>query len=201
MGPVITAMPPASIDAKLGSVGLPVRHTRIRLVGEDGIDVPPNAVGEIWISGPSVTPGYFRDPTANSDSFVDGWFRTGDAGRMDDDGFLYLVDRYKDMYKSGGENVFPAEVERLLLEHPDVSEVVVVGVPDSRWGETGIAVIVARPGCTVTREDVEHFCTGRIARYKIPRTVHLVDSLPRNATGKVVKAELRASYCSTPAPE
>jgi fatty-acyl-CoA synthase len=194
MGPNIAAIPKSWAARKIGSCGLPMRHTRVRLVRADGTDADPGEIGEVWISGPSVTPGYFRAPQANAQSFVGEWFRTGDAGRFDKDGFLYLVDRYKDMYKSGGENVFPAEVEIVLMEHPDISEVVVVGVPDPKWVETGMAVIVPRKGKTLTVEDVAEFCAGRIARYKVPRLVHLVESLPRNATGKVVKADIKQQY-------
>jgi fatty-acyl-CoA synthase len=198
MGPGVTAMPRSWARAKPGSCGFPLRHTRLRLVTTEGRDAAIGEIGEVWISGPSVTPGYFENAAATAEAFSGEWFRTGDAGRFDDDGFLYLVDRYKDMYKSGGENVFPAEVERVLLEHPDVSEAVVLGVPDPRWGETGIAVIVSRTGAELTREDIVAHCEGRIARYKFPSAVYSVESLPRNVTGKVVKAELREVYAPSP---
>jgi len=177
--------------AKPGSCGFPVRHSRVRLVDDDR-DVGPGEVGEGWLSGPSVTPGYWgRD---HGSALRDGWFRTGDAAMRDEDGFLYLVDRLKDMYKSGGENVFPAEVERVLVEHPDINEVVVIGVPDEKWGESGVAMIVARGSAPITRELLVEYCVGRLAKYKIPREVLLVETLPRNATGKIVKSELRARY-------
>jgi fatty-acyl-CoA synthase len=194
MGPAIAAMPKSWARAKAGSCGFPVRHTRLRLVSPEGVDVSVGEIGEVWISGPSVSPGYFQNPTATDASFEGEWFRTGDAGRLDQDGFLYLVDRYKDMYKSGGENVFPAEVERTLLEHPDIAEIVVIGVPDPKWGETGVALVVTRNDAVVTRDDVAAYCDGRLARYKIPSVVRTVDTLPRNATGKVVKTEIKAWY-------
>jgi fatty-acyl-CoA synthase len=194
MGPAIAAMPRSSARAKAGSCGFPVRHTRLRLVSPEGGDVGVGEIGEIWISGPSVSPGYFENAAATAASFEGEWFRTGDAGRLDDDGFLFLVDRYKDMYKSGGENVFPAEVERTLLEHPDIAEIVVIGVPDPKWGETGVALIVTRNGAVVTRDDVAAYCDGQLARFKIPSVVRTVDALPRNVTGKVVKSEIKAWY-------
>ncbi|HZE48002.1 MAG TPA: AMP-binding protein [Jatrophihabitantaceae bacterium] len=191
MGPAIAAMPKEAAAAKPGSCGFPVRHSRVRLVDDDR-DVGPGEVGEVWLSGPSVTPGYWgRD---HGSALRDGWFRTGDAAMRDEDGFLYLVDRLKDMYKSGGENVFPAEVERVLVEHPDINEVVVIGVPDEKWGESGVAMIVARGSALITRELLVEYCVGRLAKYKIPREVLLVETLPRNATGKIVKSELRARY-------
>ncbi|WP_375476504.1 AMP-binding protein [uncultured Jatrophihabitans sp.] len=192
MGPAITAMPREHVRAKSGSCGYPVPLTRVRLVGADGREAAIGEVGEVWIQGPSVTPGYHDNPAATEAAFADGWFRTGDAARADEDGFLYLVDRLKDMYKSGGENVFPAEVERMLLEHPAIAEVTVVGVPDDKWGETGVAVVVARPGAAVGLAEVTAFCEGRLARYKLPRRVVQVAELPRNATGKVAKADLRS---------
>lgn len=194
MGPAIAAMPRGHVHSKIGSCGYPVTHTRMRLVRPDGTDAPIGEVGEVRIQGRSVTPGYFDNPAATEASFDDGWFCTGDAARVDADGFLYLVDRYKDMYKSGGENVFPAEVERVLLEHPSIAEVTVIGVPDDRWGETGVAVIVRRDDATLTPDSLALFCGDRLARYKLPREVVVVAELPRNATGKIVKADIRSRY-------
>jgi fatty-acyl-CoA synthase len=193
MGPAVLALHP-SVAGKLeaGSVGRPVPHTAVRLVDDTGRDVPDGVEGEIWIKGPSVTPGYWgKDP---ADFFTDGWFRTGDVARRDADGYYYLVDRIKDMYKSGGENVYPAEVERLLLEHPSIAEVAVVGVRDERWGEVGLAVVVLTPGTTLTIEALADAIGGRLARYKHPRHLAVVESLPRNVTGKVDKIALRAGH-------
>jgi fatty-acyl-CoA synthase len=193
MGPAVLALHP-SIPEKMeaGSVGRPVPFTAVRLVDGAGDDVLDGVEGEIWIKGPSVTPSYWGKPEA--DSFTDGWFRTGDVARRDADGYYYLVDRVKDMYKSGGENVYPAEVERLLLEHPSIAEVAVVGVRDARWGEVGLAVVVAAPGTTVTVETLTGAIGGRLARYKHPKHLALVDALPRNVTGKVDKVALRAEH-------
>jgi fatty-acyl-CoA synthase len=155
--------------------------------------VPAGEVGEVWIKGPSVTPGYWhRDGSVDSARTRDGWFRTGDAARVDEDGFYYLVDRVKDMYKSGGENVAPAEVERVLTTHPDILDVAVIGVPDPTWGEVGRAFVVVRPGATVSLAGLRDYCAGRIARYKAPRSLVVVDDLPRNPTGKISKPALRA---------
>jgi fatty-acyl-CoA synthase len=209
MGPAITAMPREWVNAKVGSCGYPVPHTRVRIVTPEGTDAAVEEVGEVWIQGRSVTPGYFENPAATEASFVDGWFCTGDAARRDAEGFLYLVDRYKDMYKSGGENVFPAEVERILLEHPSIAEVTVIGVPDDKWGEVGVAVVVLRSGGVggggvggggigggIDTDEVARFCGDRLARYKLPKQVVVVGELPRNATGKIVKADLRNQYLS-----
>jgi fatty-acyl-CoA synthase len=153
--------------------------------------VADGGVGEAWISGPSVTPGYWNKPNDESETFVDGWYRSGDALKRDEDGFLYVVDRYKDMFKSGGESVFPAEVERVLAQHPAVDEVAVLAVPDETWGSVGLAVVVPAPGMPVSEDELTTFCRERLARYKVPKQVVTMQALPRNATGKVVKAELR----------
>jgi fatty-acyl-CoA synthase len=192
LGPAVTGMPRDAVAERPASCGRAVPFTHVRLVTAEGTDTGTGEVGEVWIKGPSVTPGYWRkDGTVDGARTDDGWFRTGDAARMDEDGFYYLVDRVKDMYKSGGENVAPTEVERVIITHPDVIDVAVVGIPDLRWGEVGRAFVVARPGAIVTLEDLREFCAGRIARYKAPRSLVLVDDLPRNSTGKVSKPTLR----------
>lgn len=193
-GPAITAMPVAHAARKPGSTGQVVPYSQVRLVGQDGIDVPAGDVGEVWVSGPSITPGYWGRDRRTDDSFVGDWFRTGDAARVDEDGFYYLVDRLKDMYKSGGENVFPAEVERVLEQHPDVAEVAVIGVYDEKWGEVGRSIVVPRHGRSITLEELVAHCDPYLARYKIPKSIVVVDALPRNTTGKVDKRELRITY-------
>ena len=193
MGPTATALPEDDVSRKVGSCGLPVMHTTIRLVGEDGHDVPTGIAGEIWLNGPSVTSGYWnreRDPEV----FVGEWFRTGDAAYRDEDGYFFIADRIKDMFKSGGESVFPAEIERILMEMPTVSEVAIVGVNDDKWGEVGRAVVVAAGGSTVSLDDINSQLTGRLARYKFPKSVVLVDALPRNMLGKLDKKALRSEY-------
>jgi len=162
-------------------------------VDENGHDVPTGVAGEIWLNGPSVTPGYWRrdrDP----DVFVGDWFRTGDAAYRDEDGYFFIADRLKDMFKSGGESVFPAEIERILMEMPAVAEVAVVGVADAKWGEVGRAVVVVVPGSSVSMEDITDQLTGRLARYKIPKSIVQVDELPRNMLGKLDKKVLRSQY-------
>jgi fatty-acyl-CoA synthase len=151
-------------------------------------------MGELWVRGPNVTPGYWNRPDANQSSFTDGWLHTGDAARRDDDGFYFIVDRTKDMYISGGENVYPAEVESVLYQIPQLAEAAVIGVPDERWGEVGQAIVVVKPGQILTADQVLAHCAENLARYKLPRTVAFVDALPRNATGKVHKPTLRERF-------
>ncbi len=190
LGPAVATMPRDAVAAHPTSCGRAVPHTHVRLVTDDGREAATGEVGEVHIAGPSVTPGYWRRPAGTG--FSDGWFLTGDAARRDEEGFFYLVDRVKDMYKSGGENVYPAEVERMIAEHPDVVEVGIVGVPDPRWGEVGAAYVVTRGGATLTLADIEAHCAGRLARYKLPKSLVLrSDELPRNSTGKVQKQLLR----------
>lgn len=177
--------------SKAGSVGKPAMHCEIRIVDEDGVDVAPGEVGELWARGPNVTPGYWRRPEANEASFTDGWLHTGDAARADEDSYVYIVDRWKDMYISGGENVYPAEVEQVLFRHPNVLDVSVVGVPDERWGESGVAVVVPRDPEVFDAEELLVFVRDKLARYKHPKLVVVMNELPRNAAGKVLKRELR----------
>jgi fatty-acyl-CoA synthase len=176
---------------KVGSCGKPVVHAESRLVTPDGRDANTGEVGEVWVRGPSVTPGYWNNPAATALAFSDGWLKSGDAARRDADGYYYIVDRWKDMYISGGENVYPAEVENVLYELPEVAEVAVIGVADERWGEVGCAAIVLRPAVTLGADQVLLHCDGRLARYKIPRHVVFMDGLPHNEVGKIVKGELR----------
>ncbi len=177
--------------SKAGSVGKPVLHTQVRIVDEQGDDLAPGEVGELWAKGPNVTPGYWERPEANESSFTDGWLHTGDAARIDEDGYVYIVDRWKDMYISGGENVYPAEVEQVLFRHPNVLDVAVIGVPDERWGESGLAIVVPRDPGAFDAADLIGFCDGKLARYKIPKAARTIAELPRNAAGKVLKRELR----------
>lgn len=192
MGPSATAMPTHRVRRKTRSCGLPLKLTRARVVDQELRDVRQGDEGEILLSGPSITPGYWRRERT-PDAFVGQWFRTGDVGRCDEEGYFYVVDRIKDMYKSGGENVFPAEIEQALMEMPSIAEVAIVGVPDDRWGEVGKAVVVAAAGAHVTLESVTAHLNGRFARYKMPKSVSLAASLPRNALGKVDKKALRAA--------
>ncbi len=179
---------------KPGAVGRAVVMAQIRIADDHGKEVPPNTVGEIQIQSPGVTPGYWRQPQATKDAFVGGWFRTGDMGRMDTDGVVYLVDRKKDMFISGGENVYPAEVENLMAGFAEVAHVAVIGVPDPTWGEVGRAIVVARTNHTIDPSEMLHRCRGKIAPYKIPKSMIVVSELPLSAQGKVLKNELRKQH-------
>ncbi|MXW90969.1 MAG: long-chain fatty acid--CoA ligase [Rhodospirillaceae bacterium] len=179
---------------KAGSAGKPVMHTEIRIVDDKGSDVAQGETGELLIRGPNVTPGYWNKPEATEAAFVDGFLKTGDAARMDEEGFVYIVDRWKDMYISGGENVYPAEVESVIYQLPQIAEAAVIGVPDERWGEVGKAVVVVKPGESLTDQELIAHCLANLARFKVPASVAWTDVLPRNATGKVLKWELRKDY-------
>ncbi|HEY2053785.1 MAG TPA: long-chain fatty acid--CoA ligase [Solirubrobacterales bacterium] len=179
---------------KMGSVGRPALGVEVRIVDGDGADVPPGEVGEIVYRGPTVMHGYHGRPEATAEAFAGGWFHSGDLVREDAEGYIYVVDRLKDMLISGGENVYPAEVERALVEHPAVAEVAVIGVPHPRWVETPLAVVVRAPGATVGEEELIEHCRERLAGYKKPSAVVFVDELPRNAAGKVLKRRLRDDY-------
>jgi fatty-acyl-CoA synthase len=191
-GPV-TSMNPDRIDKIMsGSCGQKARYIDVRVVDEHSVDVERGTPGEVLVRGPGVTIGYL-----GADAKIvhpDGWHRTGDVVREDDEGFYYVVDRVKDMYKSGGENVFSAEVEGVLLGHPAVAECAVIGVADERWGEVGLAIVVATDGQVVTLEALQASCEGRLARYKHPKHLQIVDSFPRNVTGKISKPALRAQF-------
>jgi len=191
---------PADAMRKIGSAGKPLLHTEVRIVGDDGTDAAAGEVGELWTRGPNITPGYWNRPDATADSFVDGWLKTGDAARIDDEGYIYIVDRWKDMYISGGENVYPAEVENVIYQLPQIAEAAVVGVPDPRWGESGVAVVVLAPGAEIDQATLIAHCVERLAKFKVPARMHVMDALPRNATGKVLKRELRVMLAGDDAP-
>ncbi|MEV5829667.1 AMP-binding protein [Spirillospora sp. NPDC052242] len=177
---------------KMGSVGRPVVNVEARIVDADMNDVAPGEVGEIVYRGPTVMHGYWRRPEATAEAFEGGWFHSGDLCRTDEDGFVYVVDRKKDMIISGGENIYCAEVEAAVDAHPKVAEVAVVGVPHPRWVETPAAVIVpADPADPPTEAEIVEHCRARLASYKKPTVIRIVDALPRNATGKVQKFRLR----------
>lgn len=183
----------ATPRAKAGSAGVPAPGVQVRLVDRDGREVLDGEVGEIWLKGDNITAGYWNQPEATAKAFQDGWLKTGDAARRDADGFYYLVDRWKDMFISGGENVYPAEIEAAILEMDAVSEVAVIGVPDPKWGEVGIAYVTPAPGMELTPLMVLVHCKARIAGYKAPRGVVMIaEGLPRTGSGKVRKDVLRA---------
>jgi len=180
---------------KRGSIGTPMMHTEVRLVGADGADVPVGEVGELWFRGPHVSLGYWNRPDATAESYVEGgWFRSGDLARRDGDGYYYIAGRAKEMFISGGVNVYPAEIESVLLQHPGVRDAAVVGIEHPDWGEVGVAFVVPLEPGSAERESVLEFLGGRLARFKLPRDVVHIDELPRTAYGKVVKGELRDRY-------
>jgi len=179
---------------RLWSCGRPMFGNLARVAGPDGEELPPGQTGEILYRGANLMAGYARRPEATVEAMLGGWFRTGDAGTMDADGFLFIKDRIKDMMVSGGENIYPAEVESVLAGHPDVADVAVIGVPDETWGEAVKAVVVLREGSALTAEMLLAWAQGRLAGYKRPRSVDFAASLPRNPSGKLLKRELRAAY-------
>jgi long-chain acyl-CoA synthetase len=182
----------------LRSAGRPYPWIELQVVDpESGAPRPPQAVGEVWMRGPNVTPGYFNRPAETAAALTtDGWLRTGDGGYVDDEGYLFLTDRIKDMIVTGGENVYPVEVEEALAQHADVADVAVIGVPDAHWGEMVKALIVLRPGARPAPEELIAFARERLAGYKLPRSVDFVGELPRTPSGKVLKRELRERYAS-----
>jgi fatty-acyl-CoA synthase len=182
-----------SIITKLGSVGRPCLHLELDVWDAEGRSVAPGEKGEIVLRGPKVFKGYWRDPEATAKALEGGWFHTGDIGVRDEDGYLYIVDRLKDMIISGGENIAGSEVERVLYEHPAVLEVAVVGRPDERWGEVPVAHVVRREGARATAEELIEHCRGQLARFKVPKEVTFLDALPRNPSGKILKRELRSA--------
>jgi acyl-CoA synthetase (AMP-forming)/AMP-acid ligase II len=180
-----------SIVTKLGSVGRPCLHLELDVWDDEGGSVGPGERGEVVLRGPKVFTGYWKDEAATATAFAGGWFHTGDVGVRDEDGYLWIVDRLKDMIVSGGENIAGSEVERVLYGHDAVLEVAVVGRPDERWGEVPVAHVALREGATATADELIEHCRGQLARFKVPKDVLFVDALPRNPSGKVLKRELR----------
>ncbi len=189
--PAVLVLDREDAARKAGSSGKPVLHTEVRVVRPDGRDAAIGELGELWVRGPNVTPGYWNRPDADQSSFTDGWLHTGDATRVDEEGFYYIVDRWKDMYISGGENVYPAEVENVLHQLDAIAEAAVIGMPDAQWGEVGIAIVAVKPGQSITEAEIFAHCAANLARFKCPRVIRFVDALPRNATGKIHKPTLR----------
>jgi len=177
---------------KVGSTGRAFFHGGVRVVNEDGVDCAPGESGEVLLSGPNVMVGYWNRPDATAEAIVDGWLHTGDAGVLDEDGYLTIVDRIKDMLISGGENVYPAELENVLLGHECIADAGVIGVPSKTWGESPLAVIVKKED--VSAEDIMEFCSGKLAPFKRIKAVEFVDVIPRNPSGKILKRVLREQY-------
>jgi fatty-acyl-CoA synthase len=176
------------------SAGRAVPGTELRIVDAAGRPAPPGTAGEIVVRGPQVMPGYWKRPEANAATLRDGWLHTGDAGYLDGEGFLYIQDRVKDMIVSGGENIYPREVEDALFKHPAIADAAVIGVPDEKWGEAVKAIVVLNGSGRPAAEEIVEFCRGMLGGYKVPRSVDFVESLPRNPSGKVLKRELRDRY-------
>lgn len=181
-----------STVSKLGSVGRPCLYLDLDIWNEDGASMPPGERGEVVLRGPKVFQGYWRDADATAKAFAGGWFHTGDVGVRDEDGYLYIVDRLKDMIVSGGENIASSEVERVLYEHDAVVECAVVGRADERWGEVPVAYVVVRGGANPSADELIEHCRGQLAKFKVPKDVSFIDALPRNPSGKVLKRELRS---------
>jgi long-chain acyl-CoA synthetase len=181
---------------RLRSCGVPNDATSLRIANpDDHSDQPAGAVGEIWVKSAQNMLGYWHKPEETARTLTDdGWLKTGDAGYIDPDGFLFLHDRIKDMVVSGGENIYPAEVENAIMSHPGVADVAVIGVPDEKWGETVKAIVVRAPGTAATAEELIDHCRERVARFKCPTSVDFIDALPRNPSGKVLKRELREPF-------
>ena len=194
VGPNCFSMTDEESVAKSGSVGKPIFHSEMRIVDDAGGDLPPEQVGELLIRGPHICSGYWGNPQATATAIRDGWFHTGDMARRDSDGFFYVVGRFKDMIISGGENIYAAEVEAVILEHPDVVEAALIGAPDEKFGEIGVIVVVPRAGVSPSAQDVLRVCEGRLASYKVPKRVQFTDALPYSPYGKVQKAELKKRF-------
>ncbi|HEX2134420.1 MAG TPA: AMP-binding protein, partial [Microvirga sp.] len=193
----ITVLPPAlhtpedGPDARIGTCGFARTGMQVQIQDDGGRELSPFETGEICVIGPAVFAGYYDNPEANAKAFRDGWFRTGDLGHMDEQGFVYITGRASDMYISGGSNIYPREIEEKILTHPAIAEVAVVGVPDKTWGEVGIAVCVAREGRAVGEEELAGFLAARIPRYKMPKRFFFWDALPKSGYGKVPKRMVR----------
>ena len=190
--PIATVLLKEDAMAMVGSAGKPALHCEVKIAADDqGTEAPSGVVGEIWVRGPNVMRGYWNDARATAGVFHQGWFKTGDLARRDHGGFLWIAGRTKDVIISGGENIYPAEIENVLTDCPAVAECAVVGIEDPRWGETACACIVRRPGAVLDENAVLSLFRDRLARYKHPRRVVFVDALPKNAMGKVQKFELK----------
>lgn len=191
---VITSISPEEMAGKKRSVGRPIRDVEVRILDEKGKNVSSGKVGEIFLRGPSLFSGYYKNDKKTQESYRNGWFTLGDMGRFDEEGYLYIVDRKQDMVISGGENIYPSEVEEVLRAHPKVAEVAVIGIPDEKWGEVLKAFVVLKRGETTNEEEILNFCKSRLADYLKPKSIEFVSELPRNPVGKILKRVLREPY-------
>jgi acyl-CoA synthetase (AMP-forming)/AMP-acid ligase II len=188
---IATVLRPADQLRKAACVGQPLHATHVRVLDDDGRDVPAGEVGELAVASPYLFAGYLNLPEATAKASRGDWFVTGDLARLDDEGYVYLVDRKNDMIISGGENVYPREVEEILLTHPAVAECAVTGAPHAYWGEAVVAFVALRPGMSASSEDLMDACRARLSRYKVPKEIRFVPALPRNPMGKVMRRTLR----------
>jgi fatty-acyl-CoA synthase len=194
VGPNLTSLHQSDAIRKKGSIGRPNFYVQIRIVDEQGAEQPPGGKpGELWLRGPMVMPGYWNNPKGSAATFSeDGqWFKTGDELYQDEEGYLYVVDRIKNMYKSGGENIYPAEIERVLIQYPGVAEVAVTGVPDDKWGEVGKAFIVPKPDADWDENALQSFCRERLAKFKIPKYFQRIEAMPKTDSGKINRNALK----------
>src|SRR5690606_17011581 len=192
--PFATYLPAEVTHRKSGSCGIPMPYTEVRIVypATQQDEETPGETGEMWAKGPNITGGYWENAEATEAAFCDGWFRSGDIGYRDEDGYLYVVDRLKDMIISGGENIYPAEVERALAGFPGLADVAIVGRPDEQWGEKVVAVISCKPGVNPTVEEIRDYATSHLARYKLPKEIVVLEEVPRNGAGKLDKVTIRS---------
>lgn len=193
-GPNTFWLPPEDVRRKPGAVGFPLFHVDVRVTRPDGIDCDPGEAGELLIRGPHVTPGYWNNPEATAAAIIDGWLHTGDLAVRDDEGYYTIVGRLKDMIISGGENIYPAEVESVMHAHPAIAEAALIGVPDPKWGEVGRAVIVVKPDQPFSEAEFMEFLGARLARYKVPKSIRCVETLPKTGPGKIDKKALHEQY-------
>jgi fatty-acyl-CoA synthase len=194
-GPGIFALAPEDAIRKAGSIGRPNFYVDARIVDDNNRFLGPNEEGELVLKGPSYCSGYFGDPAASAAAVDErGYFHTGDIARHDPEGYFYIVDRKKDMFISGGENVYPAEIEKVLYQHPGVLMCAVIGLPDPKWGEAGRACVVLKPDASADEAELLAFMADRLAKYKVPKSVVLLDALPISSAGKILKRELRERY-------
>jgi fatty-acyl-CoA synthase len=197
-GPGLFALPPEDAIRKAGSIGRPNFFIDVRVMDEENNPLGPNEEGELVLKGPSGFSGYWNNPEASAAVIDDeGWFHTGDIVRYDEEWYFFVVDRKKDMFISGGENVYPVEIENVLYEHPAVHMVAVIGVPDEKWGEVGQACVVLKPGADVTEEELIDFVRDHLARYKVPKSVEFMEELPLSSMGKILKRELREQFVAS----
>ncbi len=188
---LVCSLRPADQLRKQSCAGVPHAFTQVRIVDESGHECPPDQVGELFSRSPYLFNGYWNRPQETEDAFRDGWLSVGDLAKRDAEGYIYIVDRKKDMVISGGVNIYPREIEEVLLMHPSIADIAVIGVPDEKWGERLRTFAVLRSASSFSVEDMVNYCTGKMATYKIPRELRTIDALPRNANGKVLKTELR----------